>query len=144
MDSRSILKSLATLAASILFAGVFFFGWLAVFIPAFKMNITSLKVVGWLSAPLVTALGFGTGLWIVERRLAGRQSSFLRVLIWPFVGCSVGAAAVFCFGPMLIVFGMFVAGTASVLLREALLQIGMLRDGGGQCQTSSTRIEHGD
>jgi hypothetical protein len=44
-------------------------------------------------------------------------------LIWPLIGCSLGAAAVFWFGPMLIVFGMFVAGTASVVVREVLLQL---------------------
>ena len=34
------------------------------------------------------------------------------------IGCALGAVAVIWFGPMLIVFGMFVAGTASIALRE--------------------------
>jgi hypothetical protein len=33
----------------------------------------------------------------------------------------MGAAAVFWFGPMLIVFGMFAAGMASLVLREVIL-----------------------
>lgn len=116
-----LLRSLAVLAASVLLAGVFYVGWLAVFIPAFKMGILGLKIVGWLSAPVVTALGFAAGLWIGERLPTRRKTGFLRIFIWPLVGCSVGAALVFFFGPMLIVFGMFLGGTASVVLRETKL-----------------------
>jgi hypothetical protein len=39
------------------------------------------------------------------------------------IGCAIGAAVVYWFGPMLIVFGMFAAGTASVALREVMLGI---------------------
>ena len=44
-----------------------------------------------------------------------------RTLIWPLVGCAVGALAVYWYGPMLIVFGMFVSGTCGVVLRELVL-----------------------
>ena len=46
---------------------------------------------------------------------------FSRILVWPLIGCAVGAGIVYWFGPMLIVFGMFVAGTASVALRETVI-----------------------
>ena len=118
MNFRSLLKSLVVVALSILAAESFFFGWLAVFIPAFKTGITGLKTVGWISAPVVTSLGFTTGLWIGERIIQSRKPRFLLVWIWPLLGCSLGAAAVYWFGPMLIVFGMFVAGTVSVTAWE--------------------------
>ena len=121
MDYRLTLKSLGCAAISVVGAGLFYICWLAVFIPAFKTGIVGLQIVGWLSAPLVTGLGFATGLWIGERVLRTRASGFLHVLVWPLVGCSIGAAAVFAFGPMLIVFGMFAAGAASVVFREGLL-----------------------
>ncbi len=49
--------------------------------------------------------------------------TFFQIYIWPLIGCSIGAGAVYWFGPMLIVFGMFVVGTASVALREMVLEI---------------------
>lgn len=121
MKSRPMAISIATVAVSILLAGVFFFGWLAVFIPAFKTGNAGLQVLGWLSAPVVTSLGFATGLWLSNRLSSRGSEGVLRLWLWPFVGCSVGAAAVFRFGPMLIVFGMFAVGTVSVALREGLL-----------------------
>jgi len=121
MKIRPVAISIGTVAVSVLLAGVFFFGWLPVFIPAFKTGNEGLQVVGWLSAPVVTSLGFATGLWIAYRLLSRGRESVPRLWVWPLVGCSVGAAAVFWFGPMLIVFGMFVAGTLSVALREVVL-----------------------
>ena len=69
---------------------------------------------------MVTAGGFAVGLALGERLLGGMRVSFGRVLPWPLAGCAVGAAAVYPYGPMLIVFGMFLLGTAGVVLRQAL------------------------
>ena len=118
---KSLLGAFARLAASVLFAGVFYVGWMAVFIPAFKMGSSVLRGIGWLSAPVVTAAGFAAGIWVAERLTATSGASFFRIFAWPIVGCAVGALAVFWFGPMLIVFGMFFAGSASVVLREMLV-----------------------
>jgi len=67
------------------------------------------------------AISVATGLWIAYRLLSRGRERVLQLWVWPFVGCSVGAAAVFWFGPMLIVFGMFATGTLSVALREVVL-----------------------
>jgi len=135
MKLNVLLKSLASVAISVAIAGVFFVGWLGVFIPAFKTDSTILRLTGWLSAPIVTALGFASGLWLADRMLRPGEAGFLRVLMWPFVGCVLGAVAVFWFGPMLIVFGMFTAGTMSIILREAFLILGYHRSAGvGQFQ----------
>ena len=118
---KSLLGAFARVAASVLFAGVFYLGWMAVFIPAFKTGSSVLRGIGWMSAPVVTAAGFAAGIWVAERLTATSGTSFFRIFAWPIVGCAVGALAVFWFGPMLIVFGMFFAGSTSVVLREVLV-----------------------
>jgi hypothetical protein len=79
------------------------------------------EVVGWLSAPVATATGFATGIAIFEHLTGASKTRFFRLFKWPMIGCAIGAGAVYWFGPMLIVFGMFAAGTASVALREVML-----------------------
>ena len=69
MNTKLLLKSLAVVAVSILVAGVFHIGWLAAFIPAAKSGVMALKIVGWLAAPVVTAVGYAAGLWMGERLL---------------------------------------------------------------------------
>ena len=100
MNTKLLLKPLAVVAASILMAGVFHIGWLAAFIPAAKSGVMALKILGWLSAPVVTAVGYTAGLWMGERRLTQRTTDFLRILVWPLVGCSLGATALCWIGPM--------------------------------------------
>jgi len=71
-----------------------------------------------LLAPVVTAAGFAVGITVAERLGKRDEPSFIRIYVWPLVGCAIGATVVYPFGPMLIVFGMFAAGTASVAVRE--------------------------
>ena len=74
----------------------------------------------WLLAPVATAAGFATSIVISERLTRASRTRFSRLLAWPLLGCAIGAGVVYGFGPMLIVFGMFGAGTASVALGEVL------------------------
>ena len=101
--------------------------------PIIQLSVAAVLLVGepgsavayaarWLSAPVVTAAGFAAGAALGERLTRVREARFWRILPWPLVGCAVGAGAVYWFGPMLIVFGMFAAGTASVLVREVVLR----------------------
>lgn len=122
LDSR-VGSLVAGVLAAALVGGLCYLGWLAAFLllsgPPGQIQPNLLV---WLSAPLVTAAGFAAGMALVER-LAGRVwRAYWRLLIWPVVGCTVGAAAVYPFGPMLIVFGIFVGGMASVALRAAFVQ----------------------
>ena len=80
-----------------------------------------MKILGWLSAPVITGLGYATGLSMGERWLTTRKTDFLRVFVWPLVGCTLGAVALCWIGPMWIGIGTFVGGAASVVLREGLL-----------------------
>ena len=104
----------------VLVAGVFWIGFLAVFIPAVKTGNSLLIAVGWLSAPVVTGAGFAVGCMIGERLTNVRRSRYSRVFAWCFAASALGAGAVFWFGPMLIVFAMFLAGTAVVIAGETV------------------------
>ena len=117
---RLVIKVIVSLA----FAGVFYTFWMAVAISVFKSGPRSsvLNAILWLSAPAITAAGFAAGIAIFDRLSGARKPGFLNAFKWSFIGCAVGAAAVFPFGPMLIVFGIFGVGTATISLREAFTQ----------------------
>ena len=121
MKSRLLLKPLGLVAVSILVAGVFHIGWLAAFIPSAKSGVMALKILGWIAAPVVTALGYATGLWLGERLMTQRKTDFLRIFVWPLVGCTLGAIALSWVGPMLVGIGTCIGGAASVVLREIKL-----------------------
>ena len=121
MNTKLLLKPLALVAVSILVAFVFHVGWLAAFIPADKSGVMALKILGWMSVPVVTAAGFATGLWMGERLLTQRKTDFLRIFLWPLVGCTLGAVALCWIGPMWVGIGTFIGGAVSVVLREVKL-----------------------
>ena len=121
MNTKLLLKSLAVVAVSILAAGVFHIGWLAAFIPAAKSEVMALQTLGWMLAPAITAVGYAAGLWMGERLLTTRTTAFLHILVWPLVGCSLGAAALCWIGPMWAGIGTVIGGAASVVLREVKL-----------------------
>lgn len=95
---------------------------MGVFILAAESGSSVVEVVGWLSAPVITAAGFAAGIAIFEHLTRASKTGFFRIFTWPLIGCTIGAGAVYWFGPMLIVFGMFVVGAASVALRELFLR----------------------
>jgi hypothetical protein len=107
-------------ALSLFSAGVFYFAWLAAFLLTASSDGSAAQIILWLLAPVVTAAGFSAGILIAERLFKADRSRPLHLFIWPLIGCAIGAAIVFWFGPMLIVFGMFAAGTASIMLREVV------------------------
>jgi hypothetical protein len=115
---RKHLGVLIKLASSILGAAVCYLGWLAVFLLTDQWDSAVWALALWLLAPVVTAIGFAAGVVLVERRMVHDRALFWRVYPWPLIGCALGAGVVYSFGPMLIVFGMFAAGTACVVLRE--------------------------
>jgi len=121
MNFKYIFHVFLAVCLSVAFAGIFYAGWLAIFLLTIKFVNYPVKVLLWLSAPLATALGFATGARLSELLTNSRKTAFARILIWPLIGCAIGASATFHFGPMLIVFGMFVLGTVSIILREIAL-----------------------
>jgi hypothetical protein len=119
--NTKLMKPLGLVAVSILVAGVFHIGWLVAFIPAAKSGVMALKILGWIAAPVVTALGYATGLRMGERLLTTRKTDFLQIFVWPLVGCTLGAVALSWVGPMLVGIGTCIGGAASVVLREVKL-----------------------
>jgi hypothetical protein len=114
-----LLKQFLITAASVLAAGASWMVALVIFIPIMKTGLLVFWVIVWLLSPVVVSLGFAFGYWLAARWLRGSRDRFARLWLWPLVGCSIGAAAAFWFGPMLIVVGAFAGGMASLILREA-------------------------
>ncbi len=120
MQIKWLAAAMVRVAISVVFAGLFYTGWLAVFLAVFKSITGPVKAILWALAPVVTATGFATGIVIASRLIGARQEAFSHALAWSLFGCVLGAVSVVWFGPMLIVFGMFLLGTGSLALREML------------------------
>lgn len=107
---------------SLLFGGIFYTVWMAAFLLIERLiKAPAVEAFLWVLAPLLTALGFSAGIILFEHLTRTRRAKFLKIFLWPLAGCAAGAAVVYWFGPMLIVFVMLVAGTASVILRELII-----------------------
>ncbi len=111
----------ARIVISILGGGAFYTLWMGIAIRVGRIGYSGRGVALLIAAPILTAAGYAAGMLIGER-LTGRASKgFISIWLWALIGCAIGAFAVYPFGPMLIVFGMFVLGTVSVLVREIVL-----------------------
>jgi hypothetical protein len=106
------------MVVSLAFAGITYFVWMGLFILMADSIGSLLRGILWFAAPVATAVGFATGIFVHDNATGARKDSFHSVLVWPLLGCAIGAVAIYWRGPMLSVFGMFAAGTASVVLRE--------------------------
>jgi hypothetical protein len=126
MEGRLSIRDLSSLLIKIVLsltcAGITYFGWLGLFILMTESFGSLVRGILWFAAPVATATGFATGISIHEHATGTRKDNFPSVFAWPLLGCAVGAVAIYWQGPMLIVFGMFAVGTASVVLRELVLR----------------------
>jgi hypothetical protein len=122
MTIKRLLGVLVRVALSVIFAGIFYIGWMAIAIPTFKSGFGGLlvKAVIWILAPILTGLGFAVGPKIFELLPATEKTRFWETYKWCLAGCAIGGGIVWVFGPMLIVFGMFATGIMSVVLHEAV------------------------
>ena len=111
LSIQLLMKSLMALIGGVLFYSL----WLAALLLVRPTEGSILRSIAWMVAPLLTSLGFTVAVFLVERR-----TSLWRIYPWPLIGCILGSGVAYRFGPMLIVFGMLLAGTASVVLRELL------------------------
>jgi hypothetical protein len=100
-----VWKPSVLVVLSRLCAGLFFLGWLAVFLLTQGARSPAAHVLRWVLGPVVTATGFTVGLAFGERFIHRQQTSYLRVFLWPSVGCAIGAGVIYSFGPMLTVLG---------------------------------------
>jgi hypothetical protein len=118
MNLKCLFGLFVRVIISVVFAGIFYAGWMAVAIPVLKSGHLFAKALVWLSAPVVTGAGFTSGVAIFELLPGTRKSKLRDSVLWPLAGCAIGAAVVFFFGPMLIAFAMFALGAASILAKE--------------------------
>lgn len=123
MDLKRLRRTVTRVFCSLFCAGVFYSVWLASFLASVGPGNTTAPAALWLSAPVVTAAGFAAGIALHERLTEQSRDPFLSIFLWPMIGCAAGAGAVFWFGPMLIVLGMFGAGTAAIVLREVVVHL---------------------
>lgn len=121
IDPGRLRRILARITCSLLCAGLFYAAWLALFLLVISRASPLVEAILRILTPVATAAGFALGIVLFERLAGQRRTAFLRIFVWPLIGCAIGAGAVYWFGPMLIVFGMFAAGTASIALREVYL-----------------------
>ena len=132
MTKNRLPGGLGRVALSVIFAGIFFIGWLVFAILTFRSGFGGKAAFGslivrsiitsliWILAPILTGLGFAVGSKIFELLSATGKTSLWKNYMWCFIGCAIGFGIVWPFGPMLIVFGMFVTGTISVVLHEVV------------------------
>jgi len=121
MDMHNWWVTLARIGSSLLGAGTFYSLWLASVLLTVHVKNDILGFLLSLLAPIVTATGFTIGVMVFNRLVDTRHTSFVSIFLWPLVGCAAGAGIVYWFGPMLIVFGMFIAGTASIVMMEVFV-----------------------
>jgi hypothetical protein len=112
--------ALLRVGIAVLFAGIFYTGWLAAFLAVFRYTMLPLIIAWQVLMPAATAFGFAVGMLLAERLVGVRREGFLRMFLWPFGGCVLGALVIVWYGPMLMVFAMFLAGTGSLVLREIM------------------------
>lgn len=126
----AVQVGLPRVAVSMASAALFYLCWMAVFIVLPTEVSPLLRGFLWVAAPIVTALGFLTGAALFSHFRHSPRLTLGRLYLYPLVGCSIGAAAVFPFGPMLIVFGMCLAGSISMVIHEVVWhqRIGAARD----------------
>ncbi len=121
MSLKTLWRATLRVVFSVLCAGIAYSLWMGAFLLSKDFAGSVAKALFWIMAPVATGFGFSAGVAIHERITRVPRGSSPWTLIWPLVGCAVGALAVYWHGPMLIVFGMFVAGTCGVVLRELVL-----------------------
>jgi hypothetical protein len=116
---REMLAAAARVLSSVLGGAVTYGVWLVVALATRRGPPAPFPFALLMVAAPATALGFALGSLIGERLTRRPRSGFLPALLWPLVGCSLGAVLVYPFGPMLVVFGFLAVGTAVVAAREA-------------------------
>ena len=75
-----------------------------------------------LTAPVVTAVGFGLGMLVSERLTGRRHDGFRGAFLWALAGGTIGTAGMFPLGGMMAGFGLFGLGTTAVIIREVSLR----------------------
>ncbi len=119
-SGSAMLSSCFRLLGSLLGGIIVFAVWLVAVLVRMPRPPVPPSFAVTLTAPVVTAFGFGLGMLVVERFTQRRQSGFQEAFLWSLVGGTIGTLAMFPFGGMMAGFGLFGLGTAALLIREVL------------------------
>ncbi len=114
--------SILRLFLSVLGAGSLYTLWMVVGIPGARTGPGPAAIAIFALAPIATAIGYAVGMQLGEGITGRRARGFRNAWVWALVGCLIGALVAYPFGPMLIVFGMFLVGTAAMTVREFRLR----------------------
>jgi len=120
IDIKIWLRFLVKICLSLVLGGLFYSLWLILFLLTNSSENQITESILWLISPLITALGFTTGIMLYDHWTGATRTLFWKIYLWAFIGCVLGAVAVYWFGPMLIVFSMLFIGTVSMTTREIL------------------------
>ena len=96
MTERRLLAIVARVVLSVLLAGVFYTGWMAVAIPTTKSEFGGLavKAILWILAPIVTGFGFALGPKTFDLLSpAVGNNSFWKVYKWSLISCAIGGGS---------------------------------------------------
>ncbi len=105
-------------AASVLLGLVFHAAWVVLFIFASSQGASRLvKVMLWLLAPVISAVGFGTGLGAVAHGVPRRKTRFRPAFRMALIGCAIGAVVMSPLGPMVVGFGVLAGGGMAAVVQ---------------------------
>ena len=118
----AMLSALFRVLGSLLGGVIMFAVWLIAVLARMPRPPVPPSFAVTLTAPVVTAAGFGLGMLVAERLTQRRQGGVRGAFLWSLAGGTVGTLVMFPFGGMLVGFGLFGLGTAALLIREVLWQ----------------------
>jgi len=115
-----MLSALVRVLGSLLGGIIMFAAWLIAVLARMPRPPVPPSFAVTLTAPVVTAAGFGLGMLIVERLTQRRPGGVRGAFLWSLAGGTIGTLVMFPFGGMMAGFGLFGLGTAALLIREVL------------------------
>ena len=110
---------------------VFHATWVALFIFTASQGASGIvRAMLWLTAPVVTAVGFGLGLTLLQRDDPQSKTGFARAFVTALSGCAIGAVVMSPIGPMFVGLGVLGGGTVAVAIWVASGRSGRGRNAG--------------
>jgi hypothetical protein len=126
-----IWRSVVRVTVAALVGVAFHAAWVALFILAVSQGAPgSLRAILWVIAPIVTAIGFGLGLTLLQRRHPAPDTGFAHAFAIALAGCAMGAVILSPIGPMFAGFGVLGGGTIAAAIRVVSEQSGRGRRAG--------------
>ncbi len=110
-------RSVVRVAIAALVGAAFHAAWVALFIFTVSQGASGVvRAILWLIAPIVTAVGFGLGLTLLQRQHPQPRTGFARAFVTALSGCAIGAVIMSPIGPMFVGFGVLGGGTVAVAI----------------------------